>query len=78
MRDDPVLSHCSFRARQNLGVVATLEPAGIYAIAITEERSMPYSMCQINQINQYLSIYLSIYISNNMTTKVWLCYAGSS
>ena len=47
-RDDPVLDHRSFLARQHLGVVATLEPACISAISVTEEeRTIPYSTCQI-------------------------------
>lgn len=46
-RDDPVLGHCGFLARQHLGVVATLEPACVSAIAVTEERTISYSMCQM-------------------------------
>lgn len=45
-RDDPVLGHRCFLACQHLGVVATLEPACISAVAITEEHAIPYSMCQ--------------------------------
>lgn len=44
-RDDPVLGHCGFLACQHLGVVATLEPA--YISALTEEHTIPYSMCQM-------------------------------
>lgn len=45
--DDHVLSHCSFLAHQHLGVVATLEPAFIFAITMTGERTVPHSVCQM-------------------------------
>lgn len=46
-RDDPLLSHCGFLARQHLGVVATLEPTCISAVTVTEERTTPYSTFQM-------------------------------
>lgn len=46
-RDDPVLGHCCFLARQHLGVVATLEPAGVSAVNVTKGRTILYSTCQI-------------------------------
>ncbi len=44
---NPVLAHCSFLAGQHLGVVATLEPVCVSSITVIEERTIPYSVCQI-------------------------------
>lgn len=46
-RDDPVLGHCGFLACQHLGVVATLESSHVAAVTMKEERTGPYSTCQM-------------------------------
>lgn len=46
-RDDPVLRHSGFLARQHLGVVATLEPSFVAAVTVKDERTVPYSTCQM-------------------------------
>lgn len=52
-RDDPVLGHCCFLARQHLGVVATLEPACVSAINVTKKKKH-YSLFYVSYISYSL------------------------